>query len=71
MFGFIRALCLSVGAVGWVGGEFVCFLSKVPFTKHKANSAAWIIKKTMNLHGRLQKKTSKRRDEELQEFTDS
>ena len=46
-------------------------ITKDKITKHKANSAAWIIKKAMNLHGRLQKKTSKRRDEELQEFSDS
>ena len=46
-------------------------ITKVKITKHKANSAAWIIKKAMNLHGPLQKKTSKRRDEELQEFSDS
>ena len=43
---------------------------KVEFTKKKINAAAWVIKKSLNLHARLQGRSRTRRDPEVQEITD-
>ena len=44
--------------------------SQVEFTKKKVNAAAWIIKKSFNLHSRLQGRSKSRRDDDVQEITD-
>ena len=45
--------------------------SQVPYSAVKANKCAWIIKKSLNLHGRLQSRSSKRRDADVQQLTAS
>ena len=43
--------------------------SEVDMSDSQCNAAAWVIKKSLNLHGRLQGRSKTRRDEEVQEIS--
>ena len=44
-------------------------VAQVDMSKNQINAASWVIKKSINLHGRLQTRSKTRRDEDVQELT--
>ena len=43
--------------------------TEVEMSKNQVNAASWVIKKSLNLHARLQGRSKSRRDEDVQELS--